>query len=243
MQASAETNKMPSIFQLIVQYQTKISLHLSKDFEIFCEGEWEQSQQLTQIFDNDSNAAISQRLIDLGQTGLVSLVGHIGSVDHNSSVNCNGLVGQNNLDNHNGLVEHDGKINPNGLASKLIVICDWTKISLIFQEDCNLAFDRNLAFGLLKAFDRILVFGLIMAVGHNMASGLTMAFGRNELIELIMAFGLNELIELNDVGPTKLIVKSIGLFSLFSLGLVSITGLIGHISLVGLGGFSGISSQ
>ena len=48
-----------------------------------------------------------------------------------------------------------------------------------------------------------------------MASGLTMAFCRNKLIELIMAFGLNELIELNDVGPTKLIVKSIGLFSLF----------------------------
>ena len=31
------------------------------------------------------------------------------------------------------LVEHDGKINPNGPASKLIVICNWTKISLIFR--------------------------------------------------------------------------------------------------------------
>ncbi len=26
--------------RLIVEYQTKISLHLSEDFEIFCEGEW-----------------------------------------------------------------------------------------------------------------------------------------------------------------------------------------------------------
>jgi hypothetical protein len=51
---------------LIVEYQTKISLHYSKDFEIFCEGEWEQSQQLTQIFDNNSNAAISQGLVGLG---------------------------------------------------------------------------------------------------------------------------------------------------------------------------------
>jgi len=46
--------------RLIVEYQTKISLHLSENFEILCEGEWEQSQQLTRIFDNDSNAAISQ---------------------------------------------------------------------------------------------------------------------------------------------------------------------------------------
>ena len=41
-----------------------------------------------------------------------------------------------------------------------------------------------------------------------------MAFSRNKLIELIMAFGRNELIELNNVGPTKLIVKSFGQFSL-----------------------------
>jgi len=79
--------------RLIVEYQTKISLHLSEDFEIFCEGEWEQSQQLTRIFDNNSNAAISQRLVGLGQTGLVGLVGHIGSVNCNGSVDCNGLVG------------------------------------------------------------------------------------------------------------------------------------------------------
>ena len=46
--------------RLIVEYQPKISLHLSEDFKIFCEGEWEQSKQLTQIFDDDSNAVISQ---------------------------------------------------------------------------------------------------------------------------------------------------------------------------------------
>jgi hypothetical protein len=28
-------------------------------------------------------------------------------------------------------------VQPHGPAPKLIVICDWTKISLIFQEDCN----------------------------------------------------------------------------------------------------------
>ena len=116
---------------MIDEYQTKY-------FEIFCEGEWEQSQQLTRIFDGDSNAAISQQLIDLDQTGLVSLIGHIGSVDRNSSVDPNGLVGRNDLCNHNGLVEHDDNINPNGPACKLIVICNWTKISLIFQEDCTI---------------------------------------------------------------------------------------------------------
>ena len=88
--------------RLIVEYQTKISLHLSKDFEIFCEGEWEQSRQLTRIFDNDSNAAISQWLVGFGQTGLVGLVGHIGSVDHNGSDDWNGHVGQNDLNNHIG---------------------------------------------------------------------------------------------------------------------------------------------
>jgi hypothetical protein len=46
--------------KLIVIYRnSKISLHFCKDCGIFCEGEWEQSQQLTQIFDNNSNAAIS----------------------------------------------------------------------------------------------------------------------------------------------------------------------------------------
>jgi hypothetical protein len=72
---------------------SKISLHFRKDCRIFCEGEWEQSQQLTQIFDNNSNAAISQQLIGLGQTGLIGLFGHIGSVDHNGSVDRNGLAG------------------------------------------------------------------------------------------------------------------------------------------------------
>jgi len=33
---------------------------------------------------------------------------------------------------------HNGKINPNGPASKLIVICNWTQISLIFREDCTI---------------------------------------------------------------------------------------------------------
>jgi hypothetical protein len=92
--------------KLIVIYgNSKISLHFRKDCGIFCEGEWEQSQQLTRIFDNDSNAAISQRLIGLGQTGLVGLVGHVGSVDCNGSVDRNGLVGRNDLNDHIGLVD------------------------------------------------------------------------------------------------------------------------------------------
>jgi hypothetical protein len=89
--------KLFKLCRLIVQSKysrnSKISLHFRKDCRIFCEGEWEQSQQLTHIFDNDSNATISQQLIGLGQTGLVSLVGHIGSVNRNGSVDCNGLAG------------------------------------------------------------------------------------------------------------------------------------------------------
>jgi hypothetical protein len=57
------------------------------------------------------------------------------------------------------------------------------------------------------AFGRKLVFGRIMAFGH------IMAFGRN----------------CNDVGPTKLIVKFIGL-----VGLIDIIGLVGQIFLVSL---------
>ena len=73
-----------------------------------------------------------------------------------------------------------------------------------------------------------------------------MAFGCNELIELIMAFSRNELIKLNNVGPTKLIVKSFvqfsfGLFALAALQLiifvsfgVVIIGLVKRNSIVGL---------
>jgi hypothetical protein len=89
---------------IVIYINYKISLHFHEDCGIFCEGEWEQSQQLTQIFDDDSNAAISQWLIGLGQTGLVGLVGHIGSVNRNGSVNHNGLVGWNDLNDHIGLV-------------------------------------------------------------------------------------------------------------------------------------------
>jgi hypothetical protein len=91
------TNDFVGPSQLIVESKcsrnSKISPHFCKDCRIFCEGEWEQSQQLTQIFDNDSNAAISQQLVGLGQTGLVGLVGHIGFVDRNGSVNRNGIAG------------------------------------------------------------------------------------------------------------------------------------------------------
>ncbi len=107
--------------RLIVEYQTKISLHFSEDFEIFCEGEWEQSQQLTRIFDNDSNAAISQRLVGLGQTGFVGLVCHIGSVDRNGPVDCNIHVGRNDLDYHIGLIDISNFENPYSRSSKFIV--------------------------------------------------------------------------------------------------------------------------
>ena len=54
---------------------------------------------------------------------------------------------------------------------------------------------------------------------HNLAFSRNMASGRNKLIELIMAFGLNKLIKLNNIGPTRSIVKSIGLslFGYFAL--------------------------
>ena len=49
-------------------------------------------------------------------------------------VGYNGLVGSAT----NGLVEHDGIINPNGPTSKFIVVGNWTKMSLIFQENCTI---------------------------------------------------------------------------------------------------------
>ena len=69
------------------------------------------------------------------------------------------------------------------------------------------------------AFGRNMAFGRIMAFGHNLAFSRNMASGRNKLIELIMAFGLNKLIKLNNIGPTRSIVKSIGLslFGYFAL--------------------------
>jgi hypothetical protein len=95
----------------------EISFHFCEDYRIFREGEYQ--------VENDGYAINKQRSANI----------RIRSVNHNSSVNRNGLVGRNDLDNHNGLVEHDGKINPCGPASKLIVICNWTQISLIFRED------------------------------------------------------------------------------------------------------------
>jgi len=69
-----------------VKFHSKISLHFGKDFAIFCEGDWMESQQLTRIFDGNSNAAISQQLVGLGQIGLVGLVDHIGLADQISLV-------------------------------------------------------------------------------------------------------------------------------------------------------------
>jgi hypothetical protein len=92
----------------------EISFHFCEDYRIFHEGEYQ--------IKNDGYA------IDKQQSANIRM----------SSVDRNGLVDRNDLDNHNGLVKHDGKINPNGPASKLIVICNWTKISLLTREDCTI---------------------------------------------------------------------------------------------------------
>jgi hypothetical protein len=101
--------------KLIVIY-SKIPLHFSNKYGIFCEGELRQhvdtnddgimAQQLTQIFDNNSNAAISQQLVGLGQTGLVGLVGRNSFVDHVGLFGHICLVGHINLVNHIGLFGH-----------------------------------------------------------------------------------------------------------------------------------------
>jgi hypothetical protein len=88
--------------KLIVIY-SKIPLHFSNKYIIFCEGELRQyidanddgfvAQQLTRIFENNSNAAISQQLVGLGQTGLVGLIGRNSLVDHIGLFGNIGLVG------------------------------------------------------------------------------------------------------------------------------------------------------
>jgi hypothetical protein len=85
--ATLQTFKLIDAFnhqQLIVTYvntNSKISLIFREECRTFCEGKWEQNQQITQIFDDDSNATISQRLVGIGQTGLMGLVGQIGSIN------------------------------------------------------------------------------------------------------------------------------------------------------------------
>jgi hypothetical protein len=89
--------------KLIVIY-SRLPLHFSNEYGIFCEGELRQNvdtnddgivaQQLTPIFDNNSNAAISQQLVGLSQTGLVCLVGCIDLVNHIGLFGHIGLVGR-----------------------------------------------------------------------------------------------------------------------------------------------------
>ena len=164
-------------YQLIVGYRHfKVPLVFCKDFTIFCEGVKE-----------DGNA-VSKRLVGLGEIGFVGLVGQIGFVGLVGQIGCvsyNGLVRSPT----NGLVEHDGKISPYGPASKLIVICNSTKIYLIFREDCTIFCE-----------------GEWLPTTPNMHGDFTYLFivigmkifGNNELIELINSLvGHHKLVELN----------------------------------------------
>jgi hypothetical protein len=99
-----------------------------------------------------------------------------------------------------------------GPTSKLIVICNWIKFSLIFQEDCTifcegewLATTSRTRNGFTYLIDKMLklielnpAFGHNLASGpasgHNLASGL--AFGHNSIIKLIGPIGLVGLIDL-----------------------------------------------
>jgi hypothetical protein len=88
----------------LIVINSKIPLHFSNKYRIFCEGELRQhvdanddgivAHQLTQIFHNNSNAAINQQLVGLGQTGIVSLIGRNSLVNHISHFVNIGIVGR-----------------------------------------------------------------------------------------------------------------------------------------------------
>jgi hypothetical protein len=224
----------------------EISFQFCEDYRIFHEGEYQVK--------NDGYAIDKQRSANI----------RICSVDRNSSVDRNGLIGRNDLDNHNGLVKHDGKINPNGPASKLIIICNWTKISLIFQEDCTIFCEGewlptttkmhgdftylfNVVVGLVSFIGLGVSFiggfvglGLVSLIVFSGIIGvsLTSLVGNNGLVGRIKLFKLSELI----------VKYPIGLITRIS-GLVGHNGLVGRIvqnglvSFIGLGivGFVGLS--
>jgi hypothetical protein len=199
--ATLQTFKLIDAFdhhQLIVTYvntNSKISLIFGEECRTFCEGEWEQSQQLSQIHDNDrqltqkfdnhSNAAISQRLVGIGQTGLVGLVGQIGSInliglDHINFVGHNNLVG---IIDHNGLGGFIslGILSIIGLISFIghIGLVDFIGLSLISPVGFVGLIGLNLVnhiglvgfigLGLVRLIDRI---SLISPIGFSGSSGL-----------------------------------------------------------------------
>jgi hypothetical protein len=226
---------------LIVEYQTKKSLHFSEDFEIFCEGEWEQSQQLTRIFDNNSNAPISQRLVGLGQTGLVGLVGHIGSDNHNGSVDCNGHVYQNNLDYHVGLVDLSNFENPYSRSSKFIVASnsegEISKAELeCFGINGQISLTKLIVTSMFGRSNQSLLnddFQLVVKLIPN----LTFEGAQAPSSKLIVGCGYSE-ISFHFCKDCRIFREGV---KDSTIDIVSNNGIVGHISLVGLGGFSGIS--
>jgi hypothetical protein len=130
-------------------------------------------------------------------------------------------------------------IEPHGPTSKLIVICGWTKVSLIFREDCTIFCEGEWSPTITKMHGDFTY--LFNVIGMKV-------FGNNKLIELInsLVVGHSKLTELTSlvdiIGCNGLVgLIGLGLDDFIGLGLVSLVGLINRISLVGPICFSGIS--
>ena len=236
-------NSVKRASKLIVIY-SKIPLHFSDEYRIFCEGELRQhvdanddgivAQQLTRIFDKDSNAAISQQLVGLGQTslvglGLISLVGHIGLIGIVGLVDLGGIrfispVGISDFDFGFGLIS-------------LVGISGFGYVLGIISHVNGFSLDG------LKYVDHISLVGRKDFIGQI---GLVDQVGPDGIIGLV-GFGLNGLDGFDSINGLFGfgLVELIGLIGLSNLGMISLVGLLASsarrlIGFIGKTGFIGL---
>jgi hypothetical protein len=206
--------------KLIVIY-SKISLHFRKDCGIFCEGEWEQQQQLNG-HTNLVGVGLIIHICLVGCTEFINLDGLIGRIGHNDLIGILSLVG---------LVGIVGLIGCIGLAGLIGLV------GLIDHIGRNGFVGCIGLVGLIKLIKLILFVGLVGLIGligciglisHNglFGFGLVGHTGLVGLFSLVGHIGLIGLVGLVDLG---------GISHISLVGLIGFIGLIGLDSLVGFG--------
>jgi hypothetical protein len=225
-----------------INKNSKRSLIFQEECRIFCEGEWEVT--------DDGNAVIKQQsavgpngiggLIGLlspngfvglnlvGHTGLISLNGFVrrilvehfglmglGQNDLNHLIGLMGLIGHTGLIGLNDLVGHNNLVNHVGHVSH--TICRGGIICIVSHTGLIGLNGLNSLNSIINLNGNIRLDGIIGLMGHN------------SLIDIIGLIGL-DLVDHND------------LVGFFGLGLVSLARLINDISLIGPSGISGLIS-
>jgi hypothetical protein len=213
---------------IVASHCSKLFLHFSKSFAIFCEGEWlptttKMCGKTTYLIDVlEMKTFRLNELIELikSHTGLNKLIELNGFVGLCKLIKLNGLIGHNKLIELNGLISHSQLTKLSGL------VCHNKFISLS---------SVNGLLGRKDLVDHIGLFGHIGFIGRISHNGLDGFFGCNDLVGFVDLVNLVDIFGLSGIIGHNSLVSVIGLslVGFSGLSLVSLVGLIGRISLIG----------